>query len=56
MGLEPDRLLHMFRVTAGLPSHAEPLGGWEQPTNELRGHFTGHYLSACAMLHATSGD
>jgi hypothetical protein len=47
LGLEPDRLLHMFRVTAGLPSSAEPLGGWEAPVNELRGHFTGHYLSAC---------
>jgi DUF1680 family protein len=56
MSLDPDRLLHMFRVTAGLPSTAEPLGGWEQPVNELRGHFTGHYLSACAMLHATLGD
>jgi DUF1680 family protein len=56
MELELDRLLHMFRVTAGLPSTADPLGGWEQPANELRGHFTGHYLSACAMLHATLGD
>ena len=56
MGLEPDRLLHMFRVTAGLPSTALPLGGWEQPANELRGHFTGHYLSACALLHASTGD
>jgi hypothetical protein len=56
MGLDPDRLLHMFRVTAGLPSHAEPLGGWEAPDNELRGHFTGHYLSACALLAAQSGD
>src|SRR6185503_9858432 len=33
---DPDRLLHMFRVTAGLPSTAEPLGGWEAPDNELR--------------------
>ena len=56
MGLDPDRLLHMFRVTAGLPSHAEPLGGWEAPDNELRGHFTGHYLSACALLAAQTGD
>src|SRR5215831_3531487 len=39
MGLEPDRLLHMFRVTAGIPSSAQPLGGWEAPDNELRGHF-----------------
>ncbi len=56
MGLDPDRLLHMFRVTAGLPSAAEPLGGWEAPDNELRGHFTGHYLSACALLAAQTGD
>ena len=56
MGLEPDRLLHMFRVTAGIPSSAEPLGGWEAPDNELRGHFTGHYLSACALMWAQTGD
>jgi DUF1680 family protein len=56
MGLDPDRLLHMFRVTAGLPSSAAPLGGWEAPDNELRGHFTGHYLSACALLSAQSAD
>lgn len=56
MELDPDRLLHMFRLTAGLPSTAEPLGGWEAPNNELRGHFTGHYLSACALLAAQTGD
>src|SRR5258708_36261082 len=55
-GLDPDRLLHMFRVTAGLASAAQPLGGWESPDNELRGHFTGHYLSACALLAAQTGD
>jgi uncharacterized protein len=52
-----DRLLHMFRVTAGLPSTAEPLGGWEAPDCELRGHFAGgHYLSACALMYASSKD
>jgi uncharacterized protein len=56
MRLDPDRLLHMFRLTAGLPSAAQPLGGWEAPDNELRGHFTGHYLSACALLAAQTGD
>ncbi len=50
---DPDRLLHMFRITAGLPSSAEPLGGWEAPDNELRGHYTGHYLSACALASAS---
>jgi uncharacterized protein len=50
---DPDRLLHMFRVTAGLPSTAEPLGGWEAPVNELRGHYAGHYLSALAAAGLT---
>jgi hypothetical protein len=56
MGLAPDRLLHTFRLTAGAASVAEPLGGWEAPANELRGHFTGHYLSACALRFAGFGD
>lgn len=55
--LPPDRLLHTFRLTAGIPSSAEPLGEWEKPDCELRGHFTGgHYLSACALAFASSGD
>ncbi len=54
--LPNDRLAHNFRVTAGLPSDAEPLGGWEAPDCELRGHYIGHYLSACALLHASTGD
>ena len=55
--LPNDRLLHTFRVTAGLPSTAQPLGGWEAPDGELRGHFTGgHYLSACALMYASTGD
>ncbi|WP_306211244.1 glycoside hydrolase family 127 protein [Actinoplanes sp. RD1] len=44
-----DRMLHMFRVTAGLPSTAEPLGGWEAPDVQLRGHTTGHLLSGLAQ-------
>ena len=56
LSLPQDRLLHTFRVNAGLPSAAEPLGGWEKPDCELRGHFTGHYLSACALSYAGTGD
>jgi uncharacterized protein len=55
--LPNDRLLHTFRLTAGIPSAAEPLGGWEHPRGELRGHFAGgHVLSAIALLHAATGD
>ena len=54
--LESDRLLHTFRLNAGLPSQAEPLAGWERPDIELRGHFVGHYLSACALMQASAHD
>ena len=56
LSLEPDRLLHAFRLNAGLPSSAKPLGGWEVPNSEVRGHFVGHYLSACALMYASTGD
>ena len=55
-GLETDRLLHTFRLTAGLATSAEPLGGWEKPDVELRGHFTGHFLSGCALMSVGAGD
>src|SRR5437763_8387069 len=55
--LPPDRLLHTFRINSGIPSSAEPLGGWEAPDCELRGHYAGgHYLSAVALMYASSGD
>ena len=54
--VEADRLLHNFRVTAGLPSLAKPLEGWESPGVGLRGHFTGHYLSALSVLAERYGD
>ncbi len=54
--LDADRLLHNFRVNAGLPSSAQPLGGWEKPDCELRGHFVGHFLSACALMYSSTGD
>jgi DUF1680 family protein len=55
--LPNDRLLHSFRLTAGKSSTAQPLGGWEAPDGELRGHFAGgHYLSACALMYASTGD
>ncbi|MGC4092676.1 MAG: glycoside hydrolase family 127 protein [Polyangiaceae bacterium] len=56
LGLDADRLLHTFRANAGLPTSAAPLGGWEAPDMELRGHSLGHYLSACALMYAATGD
>jgi DUF1680 family protein len=55
--LPPDRLLHTFRINAKMASSAEPLGGWEAPDCELRGHYAGgHYLSAVALMYASTGD
>lgn len=56
LSLDVDRLLYPFRINAGLPSGARPYGGWEEPKSEVRGHFVGHYLSACALMYASTGD
>ena len=52
-----NRLLHSFRNTAGVFSGKEGgyddglrLGGWESLDCDLRGHITGHLLSAMANL------
>ncbi|WFB81956.1 MULTISPECIES: beta-L-arabinofuranosidase domain-containing protein [Streptomyces] len=54
--VDPDRLLHTFRLNVGLPTSAEPCGGWEAPDVQLRGHSTGHLLSALAQAHANTGE
>jgi uncharacterized protein len=55
--LPNDRLLYSFRQTAGIPTTAAPFGGWEAADCELRGHYNGgHYLSACALTYASTGD
>ena len=52
--LDPDRLLSGFRKEAGLKPKAEVYGGWESMT--IAGHSLGHYLSACALMFASTGD
>ncbi len=52
--LEPDRLLHNFRLYAGLEPKGDVYGGWEGDT--IAGHTLGHYLSACSLMHAQTGD
>ncbi|MEQ4304625.1 beta-L-arabinofuranosidase domain-containing protein [Plantactinospora sp. B6F1] len=54
--LDPDRLLHTFRLNYGLSSSATPCGGWESPSTELRGHSTGHLLTALAQAYANTGQ
>ena len=52
--LEPDRLLHNYRTSAGLAPKGEAYGGWEADT--IAGHTLGHYLSALSLMHAQTGD
>jgi uncharacterized protein len=54
--VDPDRLLHTFRLNVGLPSSATAVGGWESPTTELRGHSIGHLLSGLALAYASTGS
>jgi len=56
LSLDPDRLLYSFRVNAGMPTTAAPYGGWMTPGRASCAEFVGHYLSACAMMYASSGD
>jgi DUF1680 family protein len=52
--IEPDRLLHRFLAYSGLPPKGEVYGGWE--AEGLSGHSLGHYVSACSLAYAGSGD
>jgi len=58
--LQPDRMLHNFRVNAGLQPKAPVYGGWEsEPTWEdinCHGHTLGHYLSACSLAWRSTHD
>ena len=60
LSLDADRLLHNFRVNAGLNPKAPVYGGWEsEPTWEeinCHGHTLGHYLSACALAYRSTKD
>lgn len=53
----PDNFLYMFRNAFGQkqPEGAEPLRGWDSQETKLRGHATGHYLSALAQAFAGTG-
>ncbi len=54
---DPDRFLFVFRDAFGQkqPPKVEPLGVWDSPTTRLRGHASGHYLSAIAQAYASTG-
>ncbi len=57
--LEAGRMLHNFRVNAGLEPKAPIYGGWESvgtwTSIRAHGHTLGHYLSAASMMVASTG-
>ncbi|HSP89726.1 MAG TPA: beta-L-arabinofuranosidase domain-containing protein, partial [Vicinamibacterales bacterium] len=52
----PDSFLYNFRDAFGQPqpAGATQLGGWDNQTTRLRGHASGHYLSAIAQAYAST--
>ncbi|WP_337042264.1 glycoside hydrolase family 127 protein [Emticicia sp. 17c] len=54
LALNPDKLLAPYLIDAGLPLKAERYGNWE--SSGLDGHIGGHYLSALAMMYASTND
>jgi DUF1680 family protein len=54
---DPNSFLYMFRHAFGQqqPAGAKPLGVWDSQDTKLRGHATGHYLSAIAQAYASTG-
>ena len=56
LSIDNKRLLHSWKVNAGMQTYAKPYGGWEGLDVELRGHTTGHVLSGLALMYASTGD
>ncbi|SKB26877.1 Ig-like domain (group 4) [Parapedobacter luteus] len=54
---DPNSFLYMFRHAFGQPQPegAKPLGVWDSQDTKLRGHATGHYLTAIAQAYASTG-
>lgn len=52
----PDSFLYTFRDAFGhkQPEGVKPLGGWDSQTTRLRGHASGHYLTAIAQAYAST--
>ena len=55
-GSNPDSFLYNFRDAFGQPQPAgvKPLEGWDDQTTRLRGHASGHYLTAIAQAYAST--
>jgi hypothetical protein len=54
---DPNSFIYMFRHAYGQkqPAGAKPLGVWDSQDTKLRGHATGHYLTAIAQAYSGTG-
>ena len=49
--------LYNYRDTYGLPTEGYTVSdGWDSPTTKLKGHGSGHYMSALAFAYASATD
>jgi uncharacterized protein len=54
---DPDKLLYHYRALARLPQKAGVESGYDGWDSEfIRGHMTGHYLSAASRMAAATGS
>ena len=54
ISLPVKQQLYNYRDTYGLPTDGYPESdGWDSPTTKLKGHGSGHYMSAMAMAFAS---
>lgn len=57
LSLDPERFLVAFNTNAGLPTTAQPYGGWERTSGtRFQGHFFGHYVSALSQAYSTTTE
>ena len=50
-----EQQLYNYRDTYGLPTEGYPKAdGWDSPTTKLKGHGSGHYMSALAFAYASA--
>ena len=57
LSLDVTQQLYNYRDTYGLPTDGYTVSdGWDSPTTKLKGHGSGHYMSAMAFAYACCED
>ncbi len=57
LALDVSQQLYNYRDTYGLPTEGYSVSdGWDSPTTKLKGHGSGHYMSALAFAYNATAD